>query len=437
MRSQSFLCGRAWRIAYLCLFLLLPIYAHPKPIQAYEQEIERLSRQGGSQAQLAQAYMELGIAQYEAEMPSRALGSLFTALGIAESIHNRQLVAHIRYRIGVVFYSLGQYYQALEHLHPLLNARFITEEEQVNTLVLIGNIYSGLGHYGRAISYLLEALYKLEHFDISEADIRIRVNYNLGNIYYEDQNYEEALLYYQKSLKMAHEQQALRWQCSIQAALGGVYKQTGKYAQALQHLGRAMELARELQDGNNLGYALLNMGITHGKMGQTELALSEIEEAEKLGVSQENLVLQMHCLKARGELFQQNGKLGQAVSTLRQALAISQSLKLQAGKEHILELLSQAYLQMGRLEKAYQVLRYEMKLKDSLYQGDISRIIDLRRNEYTIRHVEEKLVNERIERAHEQALQRIYWFGAGICLIFLCAILWLNYSRYRLQSKAN
>lgn len=134
-----------------------------------------------------------------------AIESAFKSLGIAEEIENTEFIIESLNNLGMIFRAYENFHSAFEYYNRGLEISRKEKYIMGEALILnsLGNIYWFQKKYDEALkSYLMSLeLYKKMCTECEE--IAVALN-NIGNIYREKKEYQQALAYYNESLELSN-----------------------------------------------------------------------------------------------------------------------------------------------------------------------------------------------------------------------------------------
>ena len=211
-------------------------------IEFYEKALE-IRNELGDQKGVASLYNNIGNLQEELGNHVAALENFQKSLRLRETLNDTLRMARVMYNIGLVHESMGNYPEALDYVfgHLQISEQLNDLYEIANAENLLGNIKSELERYEEAEQHYLKTLQLREGLE-DEWELAIAYN-NMGNIK-DDwgeknlktqsfdlalQQFQEALLFYNKSLKIY---QSLEDDEGIGTAfnnIGLVHKNIGSY----------------------------------------------------------------------------------------------------------------------------------------------------------------------------------------------------------------
>ncbi|MBC7864152.1 MAG: tetratricopeptide repeat protein [Bacteroidia bacterium] len=141
-----------------------------------------------------------------------------------------------------------------------------------NALGNLGVYCRNKGDYEPALAYFFRAL-KIDEELKYKRGIAARFG-NIGLVYYDKGEYPKALDYYFKAMKMG-EEMGDKNRVSIQLGnIGIVYHDQGDLKKALEYYFKALRLGEELGNKKGVALRLGNIGLVYENMGDNEKALS-------------------------------------------------------------------------------------------------------------------------------------------------------------------
>jgi len=109
---------------------------------------------------------------------------------------------------------------------------------------------------------------------------------NIGNLYFRQGNYQRAVDYYSRAMKLAKNENNKNTMLNIFANLGEVYSKSGQGARAQNYFDSALVLCKELQTFVSEPQILKNMAANYYKQGKAkeayEMMLSYDKAKEKI-----------------------------------------------------------------------------------------------------------------------------------------------------------
>ncbi|MCB0595020.1 MAG: tetratricopeptide repeat protein [Lewinellaceae bacterium] len=347
--------------------------------------------EGGSKAQLAAMYNELGILKYyQGEIPV-SIGYFRQAIPLYESDGSAEQVANAYSNLANLLQITGNWVASVENY---LKALKLFEEIGLQngvgtTLYNIGVLYYDNGRDSLAVDYFFQAEDILRQG--SDSLYLAQVLTSIADHYSRQEKWqdgEQALL---EALSIF---ESFQFPVGIATAcnrLGGIYLHYGQLGQAEQYLGRAYQLAETMSSDQETGWTLMN--------------------------------------KAR--LAKERGQYQTALEHARRSLGIFEELGMKDNIYQAHELLSDIHAAFGYYELALEAHRTYNILKDSFITNQVNRQI----SELQVAYDTEKKDKEIVTLQQEaQLLQLRYTLLAGTLLAALL-IGGLFYNRQRLKHR--
>lgn len=237
-----------------------------------------------------------------------------------------------------------------------------------------------------------------------------KAEFSLGFLYYSQNDYENALSHFNKSLEYSREGNLKEGEASSLNRIGNTLQLMGKYKEALDLYEQALLINRELDNTIEIARTLTNLGSIFRLYGNYDKAINLHLDAIELfeGVKNDegiawsalniarlfrmmknypkaltyvNQSLEIYqkiafqqgvntgvtlCLKETGDIYYEKGDNVKAIEFSEQVLQINLESKNWQGYANSLSTLGKIYFQSGEYDKAKQYLSGSYKLKDSL-----------------------------------------------------------------------
>ena len=261
-----------------------------------------------------------------------AIGLAMKAYDMAEELSFTEGQAYALKNVGMVYYMKGKYVETLEYWTQSLNLfKEIDDDIGIsNMLNNIGAIYFNQGADDKALDYSLQSLhladktgdtiritsalinigsiyhnkkdpvalnYLLKALPLVQAqgntDAYIVLTGDIGEVYFDNDNDDKALEFYQKSIKAAGNQSSTSFAYN---GIGKIYLKEGKYAQALQSHNKALMIAGKFDDNLQTVRALRGIADVHTKLNNTGLAIDFYNKARALAESMDDVKVELKDL---------------------------------------------------------------------------------------------------------------------------------------------
>ena len=205
------------------------------------------------------------------------------------------------------------------------------------------------GRYQDALSYFEKSL-KITRQLNNSAGISINLN-GIGLVYFSLHRYDEALSYFEEALKI---RKKLNNPLGIAMSLnniGNIYASLNHYDKAFSYCKEALKISRQLNSPKNIASSLNNIGNIYSSLGHYDKALSYYEEALKIDKSQFTIGM---YLVGIGHTYLLQKKYEEAEKLFiegHKELERARGLKLRN------PLLVEVYLATGRYNEALKLLK--------------------------------------------------------------------------------
>ena len=241
---------------------------------------------------------------------------------------------------------------------------------------------------------------------------------NMGLIYYEIKNYNKALEYYERSLKLKLNIDDKIGIASSLNNIGIIHLVLDNYEKALEYYEKSLKIRSEIDDKLGIGSSLTNIGIAHTKLKNYNKALKYLSESVKKDKEINNKRGVTNTLINIGNLFFEQHNYPEAIINIKASLKISEEIDLKESKKECYRLLSKVYFESKNFEKAFHYSQYYSKLKDSIYTEESSKKIaelqtryETEKKEkeaeiYKLKNIELVRANKKIKE-HQEHLQLI------------------------------
>jgi serine phosphatase RsbU (regulator of sigma subunit) len=277
------------------------------------------------------------------------------------------------------------------------------EKGYVRALILKGNIFESFGDYEIALKLWLEA-YKAS-LTGSDIESEGEACSQLGLIYSRLCNFQKALDYLNKGLKIREDLNDENGVASSLNRIGMVLRQAKKYDESLGYYFRSLEIRRRNNLRTAIPWTLLGIASTYEDMKKYRESLHYYE----LGATGGDNRCILQCLMGAGRVNSQMGDSKKAEERLKESLRMAQELKS-------LQLITDAYSSLAthyelfrEYEKAIRSYKLYLKAKDSFHSYEIHSKLNnievtnaIEKSEqqkeiYRLRHVELKEAYDIIE----------------------------------------
>jgi len=266
-------------------------------------------------------------------------------------------------------YNIFDYTTALKKAEQGLNLARQQNDDVLTVQFLgsLGMIYEKQGHYQKALEdYFQPALataYKIN----AQYEMTAQLS-NIGRIYYQLGQYQNALDHFQPTLEITRNTGNLLGVVTSLNDIGEVYIKLGKYRQSEDYLWNALTLARKnkaiatYHQARSLG----NIGLLYQNLKQYPQTLHYFQQALKIAhkIGHEDMV--SFYLGNIGVMYSELKQYQKAEEFLQKAVAIARELRTQHLVATHLNYLGQLYKLWGKVQKAQTALQESVLIQDTL-----------------------------------------------------------------------
>lgn len=291
-----------------------------------------------------------------------------TALKIAEDLNHKKEQGRCLINIGLFHWKLNNYSKALSYYEKALK---IAQEEKNKTnegacFTNIGLIYLDLGNFAKALDYLEKALLidkQIKNINYISMDLN-----NLGELYRRmailsrnEKDFNKALNYFYNCLEITKKTKDIKTETrvlnnigSICSEIGSLYSEKEKYQEqyrdALKYFESGLKKAEEIQDLELIGIILTNMGVVYYNQGNYEESTKCYEKVINLALGREQILWETYM--ESGRAYEKQNKLERALECYKYSIEFIEKIRSSID----LEELKAKYLGTDKRIDAYHYL---------------------------------------------------------------------------------
>lgn len=403
----------------------------PEKAKAYLiQAIDQAKQQGYPVLEVDGLY-KLGAIHINQGKRNTAKPLFEQGLKLAQKLNNAPLIAQGHYNLSR-YYDVGNDFDlAMGHLEKSLNnfEELELPKNIANCHTSFGRIYQKMGSYDKSLSHCFKALRINESIDNSSGISVVKTT--IGYTYVLTSKFEDAMLYFNEALeidKINNDQVGI---LISMLNIGVVYQKTERHPKALKTYKEALIIAKQLNYYEEEAILLENIGSTLRDMGHFESGLKSLFAASVL--EDKNNLNKAHTLNDIAETYLALNKPKKATEYALQAISYSKEKNELNQLRYAYSYLALAYKKQGKNLEAFNALEASYEIKDSLFNLDKAKQMDLLHLSYQTEKKEQEILTLRQEQEITRFRRNTYLL-AGILLI---SILLLLYNRQRLKSKKN
>ncbi len=231
---------------------------------------------------MAYALKNIGLGYYTKGDYIEVLNYFQQSLSTFDSIGDKIGVSNLLNNLGSVYMTQGDDAKAIENN---LKSLKVAEEIGDTMRILSANINIGIVYLNKqetldkSLDYLLKGLELAE--EIGYQDAIGNASVNIGELYFMRDNYDSALIYFEKSLN-ASKSEGGGFEIYSLNNLGKVYMKTEKYELAIKYHEQAYEMAKQINDNLQVAQSLLGLGNVYRISKDYNRAIAPYSEAETI-----------------------------------------------------------------------------------------------------------------------------------------------------------
>lgn len=344
--------------------------------------------------------------------------------------------------IGSSFLRTDNYDSALYYYNKaeLYFKKAGSDEGRLNAAInrmSMGTVALQRGDHQTAIHYYLQAINSLEKSSFIEKWTNLVTAYtNVGLVYNDLKQYDKALYYQQKALKLCdmHQVEAEKTvQVRLLVALDFINLK--QFDSALRQLNQAYPLSKKI----NSGYIFATQYGIQGKYFKEQKMYDSAMVAYRRSLlyarNTHNLFQQANMLQQLGMVYAELKAYPESISNFLPSLAISQKIGDKIRESVSLKYLSELYADTKNEKKAVRYYQAYVKLKDSLNEAANKKNINEIENRYQAQKKADSILllqkTNQLQALslHKKKIQNMALLVGSVLIIVLAAMLYKNFKR--------
>ncbi len=188
----------------------------------------------------------------------------------------------------------------------------------------------------------------------------------MGISYMQKADFDRAIEYYEKSLKINEELENDQGKASALTNIGNVYLRLGDYATAIVYFEKSLEVRKELNDLSGLTTTINNLGLVYKEKGDYNRAIDYFSQSLKLCEKIENKELIANTLNNLGTLHSSMKEYSKAYEYYSKCLKIDEQMGNKIGIAISLHNIGNTYYYRGILEEALEIHLKSLQIHEEL-----------------------------------------------------------------------
>jgi tetratricopeptide (TPR) repeat protein len=375
-----------------------------KAIEFYTKALE-LARQNKMEEEVGAAQLHLSGIYLMIPDNTKALSYATQGFSLISTLRNDSLKAEAHNTYGQVYQAtnenilaLRNYFSAMRIAEELKNSALIR-----NCYLYLSDFYSSIGDYEKAVDYMTDAYNILDKIDEKNIPYqKVIYTNNIGNLYANKKNYDIAISYFEKSIRMADSLKFSTLKIPGYVSLLNQYLRIDEPAKALTYLNSpsGSDLKKFL---TNFGMAPIidqAYGVIYSELGRFDSAAIYLDKAKPYFENTNNENSQVGFYGQLASFYRKSGNKPKAIEYYLKVKEMSERNGLFENVKKAAQYLDTLYTESGNIPLAgkYNAIYYQ-------YKDSIKTLS--RKNELTqLAADEEKLRIEKQEQEKEEAKKR-------------------------------
>jgi CHAT domain-containing protein/tetratricopeptide (TPR) repeat protein len=265
------------------LFCSIVYYAIGEVKQAKDalNKVLTLTQEGESYWLRATACGILGNLRYQMSEYTGALDEYAQAEKLAEQFSNsKKFLAKIYGNMGNAYYNLNLYQEAIQQYKAMVDiAKGENEHElQIKARIAIGNCHYGMGNFDDALANYTMAIENLSN-DPEHNELLAIINVNIGNVYYKQKEYKQALDYQKLAHQSVTQDENLKVWAISKLNMGELELLLGNNEKAIEYCEDALKAIADKPLLESKWRAYYYLGKAYEAKGIEDTAVEEYEKA--------------------------------------------------------------------------------------------------------------------------------------------------------------
>ncbi|WP_113634791.1 tetratricopeptide repeat-containing sensor histidine kinase [Nubsella zeaxanthinifaciens] len=357
--------------AMLLFYVLLPLLAHGQANGLVDTLLKRLEKPNLPDTAKVNALIKLGSAYYGAN-PKKMLDFAQQATLLAEKVGYQQGLAQAYRQLGIAQYTMGNFEAAEKGFSSslLVNRKMGDQKGIAACLSNLGSVNMVRNNYPVALDYYQKAI---RISDGMNDQLSKGISYgNMGVIYSELQDYDMALKHFQGGLAI-HQQ--INYGIGIATALGNignVYFKQKNFAKALDFYQQSLDRNIKLGLKFNVAREYGNLANTQTELRDYDSAFENYAKALEMNEDLKNKKGVAVNLQGIANYYFLTRNYQQAINYALRANVQSEEINIFDVQKESFNTLADSYEKLEKADSAYYYYRKFVAVKDKI-EGDANR----------------------------------------------------------------
>tara|TARA_R110000868_G_scaffold68570_1_gene202711 strand:- start:9443 stop:12400 length:2958 start_codon:yes stop_codon:yes gene_type:complete len=416
------------------------LYKKPDSAKIAFEEMQGISQNKGFYWGYYQTYLYKSTYFWTIGKIDSVVTSLNLALEYARDMKDDTKISYCYIRLAMAQSTLGNYSEAKK---LTLNALNIAKKNNdweglYYAYYQLGNTFYYENNFDEALINYLKVDSIFQHHERKEPALAASLS-NIGSIFMEFKNFDKAVSYFNQSKKLYREMKREEGQVYIDFNLGKVEFNKGNHNKAITILLPVLEYYNKVESKNYLSDI-------SGWIGASYLKTQEIKKAElyyrnsaKWALEVKNKLLEANAHIGLAEVAQLEQKPDEAIFSLTKAQLLYEEMGISYNGAQILKNLAAAYSSKKNYKQAYNFSQQYQSLIDSLTKKENAKIFQDLETKYQTEKKEQKIVlltsqNELVEQQKKNQ-RNLLLAGLGLTSLTGLFFFFLYRNRQKINKK--
>lgn len=315
-------------------------------------------------------------------------------IGLATAAHDQVGLIDLLMLRGAYYWTRSNYLPAIDDYSEALSlSKQIDLKRGIyRAQINLGQVYSKLGDYPRAIEYFLKGITFGDSIRIDKS-----AAYNsLAVAYRKSNNLDQAIAALQEAIrlmKLSDNKGQIGLTGGVYANLGNIYLSKGDLNQAMYYSRKALHVFDSLRQPRGMVTCYNNMAEVLVLQGKYSDAFTWYQKSLELSHSKGLVTNEASALEGMAAIASKTGNTNDAIRLLNQSIALSETHQHKTELIRLYLAMANNYEVLGREDIALRYLRKHIATKDSVFNQEANNKIANLRVSYEInkREADKKL----------------------------------------------
>ncbi|MEK6482042.1 tetratricopeptide repeat protein [Catalinimonas sp. 4WD22] len=368
---------------------------------------------------------------YHTRNLNTALDYIEEGLGLARQLNNQRWEGKFQISQGAVLLRMEKLDLAEEVLNEAIDKVLPADRWLLYTN--LGYVYERRGMLDKASSYAMQTLQLGEKIGLDRA--KAMAYSDLSCLFWKQGKFEQALEYSLESIALYEKRgiQDLDYDFTLYL-VGNNYLALNRHQEALDYYEKSIRMGEQYGFYNNLSDVYISLADLYASQETLPEAEKAGQEALKYARLLENNFMIMRSLLSLGKIYNQEAKYEEAEESLQMSLSVAtEDFGDKFFLNQVYEALATAYEGQAQYDKAYRAMQQHDLLEDQVFTSDADqRLAELQTQLEVVQ--KENTIQLQQNQLKQQAT---FQFLMVIILVLLASFLLFLYQTYQQKKKHN